>query len=510
MTVIVTIAGVSSPVIPFESLDISETLAMPGPTPSTAHFEIVDKANTITVADLADVSIADGGETLFRGQVVSTDERPIGPYKRIMVDCQDYNRLTPTMPVGQPVGTGTSAANDGSGASIPWDTQASTGWASPSGGPDSLAFAHFVGHYWQGPSTTFDYVDYTTSFNGDTYWSDTTLDVVLGDLCAMVGSGQVYWLDADMKWHFTSYPAGPSVSWTVTGNDGRLARRLPMSPIQTVYTAPRTFSDTPDYSTSFPTHELHRKRDGTQIIGRVYVRGATTAGSGWETSPWGTVPANAPAAVITAPSRNASERAMYGQAELARRAASASTYTFYSLGGSGWHRGQYVKVTNGVLGLSGAYLVVRSLKLTMASADSTRRYDFELGDQQSVTMTQSIRGTRGGEWTPPTPTNAKDPAVRFVVLPLWDTAPDAGTSQIIAAQLTTASGDPVRAANIVANWTLYKNSVAIGQGSSGDGASLLYPQTLTDVTGRAANSWQMYSPAASDYFEVIVSSATRR
>ena len=69
-------------------------------------------------------------------------------------------------------------------------------------------------------------------------------------------------------------------------------------------------------------------------------------------------------------------------------------------------------------------------------------------------------------------------------------------------------GDPVAAANIVANWTLYKNSVAIGQGSSGDGASLLYPQTLTDVTGRAANSWQMYSPAASDYFEVIVSSAT--
>lgn len=507
MAVTVTIAGVSSPVIPFESLEVTEALAMPAPAPSTASFEIVDKANTITVADLADVTIADGAETLFRGQVVDTDEIPVANYKRIAVTCQDYNRITPGCPVGQPVGGGGDLTPaDGSGASIPWDTQASTGWLGPGTVPDSLAFQHFIGHYWRGPTTdTTTYVDSYWSLKADVHWSDTTLDVVLADICGMSGPGQLYWLDADLKWHFTHYPSGPSASWTITGSDQRLARGLPVSTLSATYSAPLAFSDTPNFTSTFPTHEIHRARDMKQIAGSAYVRGATVGGSGWETNPFG-APTNAPAIIVSAPSRTIAERAMYAWAELARRAASAPTYSFYTLGGTGWHRGQHVSITNSVLGLSAAPLVIRSLKLTMLNASAQRRYDIEVGDQRSLSLAWTLAGTRGGEFVPPTPTNVKDPAVRFVFEPLWNPIMNPGDQQTISAQLTSPSGDPMRVPGVKGRWQLWKNSVPLGNiGSAAVGSYLALEDVTTDFTGRVYNNWYVDASASpGDWFDVTI------
>ena len=610
MTIAIAIAGVADPLIPFESLDITEALSMPGPSPATMAVTLIDRANAYEIADLADVVVTDGAEVLFRGQVLDVETWPVANYRRHRVTCGDYSRLVTGTQVyaggsdlaayragqwSRAGGTAPVSVNDpldGSGVTdtewvgryqgtvadvfravvrrwftyqgrdtfaVPVTRNVATlaaplGWnpyldvtvvvtdgdALPATGEyvltidaermlvtggqgtatltvtrafdDTNAVEYDAGATAYGP--LFDDTTYVGDFGwlpvGGLAWLDTTLDTVLSDLATCAGAGVYWWLDYDFCWHLGSFPGGPVATWggAVTGE--ALARGMPYAPLPASAYSFAGLSDAPDMLTAFPTHELRLRRDATPVVSRVYSRTRTAPSSGWIANGDGT--ALAPQIVVSDPSATVAAMGI-AQAELVARAAGAQTLTFYTLGGSGWHRGQVVKITNATLGLSAAPYVIRQLRLSVFTADGQRRYDFEVGDQRSTLLTRSLSGTRsadrprGVEQTPAEVEVAKlkDAGARWTVLPLWDAQPKAGTEQYIGIQLSTATGEPMKVYGISVNWHLWKNDDDIGAGSTALGSYLKYPGTSTDANGQAWNIWGITDTAtADDWFDVTV------
>lgn len=223
---------------------------------------------------------------LFRGQVIGVKVDVIGSDCLVTIDCEDYNRLPPLIPVGAPDGNEFLTQADGTAIVL-----------DPRGGLTGAtqAFKTFAdGGYWPDASLVLDtssgflapevpglpLIDFTTALSDLKSFIDTQAVRVSGALRWWIapplsGDGLVlYWVDY-------------------------------LDPLQTaLLPAPYEIdNDTPDWTTRVMPEKLSVSWDWANIRGSNYIRGGTPApeGSGFGTgignSPTGTGYVDAPGSI---------------------------------------------------------------------------------------------------------------------------------------------------------------------------------------------------------------------
>jgi len=246
MSVRITIGGVDRTLaIPFDRGGSSLTITETAPGSSTAHLEILDETNSISIPDLAPIVIADltNGKNIFQGYLQSLTITILAVGRVIACDFVDLNAILDTTLVGVPDGTNWSA-DDIAGVYTAIDPNAQVVAGSDASNVQALFAA-----YWR-YSVSIDTTSYVTTINPSvgnppTYWDRITLRQALDDLAAMSSPATYYWIDADAKLHWTNRPQTGAPSGGSTTTTGNLLRLFPQG-VTTSPPAPYTLTDDPN------------------------------------------------------------------------------------------------------------------------------------------------------------------------------------------------------------------------------------------------------------------------
>lgn len=295
--------------------------------------------------------------TLFRGRVMRPRVANMGGGAvRVTLDCEDYNGLFEKIAVGAPDGFSLLTQEDG--------TVIAVDPAAVAGDMISMLESYWIG---QAPIALVGSDIDDTYILADPppgvpvlewYTGMTTLGSALDDMAAHVSGAVRYWIDPDLRPHWTTIlPSDAVIGNGAVSSLSDLVQQqavmlLPAPSLATIVDAPAALGPVAGVGTIIPM-ENSIEWDYSQVRYRAYVQGSTLQGSGW--GPPDAVPAfygsgeeyiDAPGS-IWEEDKNAIAR-WHGQQNFRSFILGRSTI---APGTDGWRVGQTVLVTDPVLSL---------------------------------------------------------------------------------------------------------------------------------------------------------------
>jgi hypothetical protein len=223
--------------------------------------------------------------TLFRGRVMRPRVANMGGgAARVTLDCEDYNGLFDKIAVGAPSGDIFLTQDDGTALAIDPEAVAGT-------------MISMLGSYWvgQAPIALVGAAIDDTYILADAppgvpvlqwYTGMTTLGAALDDMAAHVSGAVRYWIDPDLRPHWTSIL--PSDAVIGSGGTGTLSDLIeqqaimlfPAPSLATIVDAPAALGPVAAAGTIIPMQNSI-EWDYSSVRWRAYVQGSTLQGSGW-------------------------------------------------------------------------------------------------------------------------------------------------------------------------------------------------------------------------------------
>ncbi len=256
------------------------TVAESVPGSATAHLEIWDLANSVTVADMDTITVYDdvNAKNIFQGYIVTRKYDPVATYRLITLDANDLNALLDTHLVGTP--DGTHWVQDPT--TLTYTAIDPNAFIQP--GSDAYNVAQLFANYWHYP-VTIDTTTYVETINPnvgahDLGWDRVTLRDALNDIATLSSPNTYFWIDADAKLHWTNRPQAGTPSGGTSGGVttiGNLLMLFPQIKTTTPATAPAPYniSDTPDGVTSIGYENFSVTYDSKSLTKSAYAEGAT-------------------------------------------------------------------------------------------------------------------------------------------------------------------------------------------------------------------------------------------
>jgi hypothetical protein len=465
------------------SLSIGERMGSPD-TMSITLADVIGVIPLSVVTRLADIRARLGTEELFRGQITlpqtetynhQQDDGVWVSSRTFTIQAESYERLVDPMLV--------SVLPFGSGRTMPDGSYSPTGGYSIGWGhsdADDVRYSLF-GAWWAGPAVDVDSCVHATGFT-PVHWvysiDNTQLGADLDALAAIASPPTlVRWLDARMRFHWADGadpdqldPAPADISCVAFG-------------VGTVMSMTMT-----------------NKTDAQNLRGRAYVSGALPWACGIASWPGGTVVA--PDAMISA---GTAQTATEADAFAARFFASDSRVGFMGSalvpgagegGYDGWHKGQWVHVTDPGHDLDAYGCLIQGVTADLKTAGPVPLFEYQ------VDYGDAPRRSLASESAWPTIDTVQGPSVAYAMS--TDPAqivPKPGAPVACIAQLNDGSKG-LSTPNIPCRWDLYIAGDLVADPTDSTQAYYLSDMTIvTDELGKAyatANCGDAYDPASSD------------